>query len=157
LSFVKAFAAFAVLASDSFASSPVEQEDRSHGMEFYRAPYRVRLKETSIWDHPCRVDDVLGALSFIENKANWGVYFQGGIRFLPESDFEVITQRVFSVAAGMSEPRVPTAPSLLSQSEFALETHLESRINLTFMCSLTGLISRCKRQLQQRTRPDRFA
>lgn len=125
----KAFGASAVLASDSFAPSPVEQEELSHSLEFYRAPYGVRLKETSIWEHRCRVDDVLGSLTFIENRANWGVYFQGGVRYLPESDFEVITQRVFTVAAGVSDTRVPAAPSVLSQSEFALETHLEEFID----------------------------
>jgi hypothetical protein len=42
----RAFAASATLASDSFAVSPAEREQLSHGMDFYRAEYGVRLSDT---------------------------------------------------------------------------------------------------------------
>src|SRR5579863_1504241 len=82
------FAASATLASDSFAVSSAEQQRLSHDMDFYRARYGVRLTETKVWEHPCRVEDVVGALTFVVNKQSWGAYFQGGVRYLPEKDFE---------------------------------------------------------------------
>lgn len=121
----RTFGASAVLASDSFALSPKEKEDLSHGMDFYRAPYGVRLSEVNTWEHPCRVEDVLPSLSFIENKENWGVYFQGGVRYLPECDFEIITLRCFGTPPVLSESPFQQTSTLLSRSEFALETHLE--------------------------------
>jgi hypothetical protein len=119
----RAFAASAMLASDSFAVPAPEREKLSHGMEFYRAQFGVRLTETKLWERPCRVEDVLSALSFIENKENWGVYFQGGVRYLPEGDFEAITERAAPLKSSDSFGRGDG--SLISRSEFALETHLE--------------------------------
>src|ERR1700730_7302121 len=113
----RTFAASAVLASDSFALSPSQQEDLSHGMYFYRAPYGVRLSEISTWEHPCRVEDVLPSLSFIENKDNWGVYFQGGVRYLTERDFEVITQHCFASSVVLCETPAQQRSTILSQSE----------------------------------------
>ncbi|MGH9517544.1 MAG: PDDEXK nuclease domain-containing protein, partial [Terriglobales bacterium] len=125
----KAFAASAVLASDNFTLSAAEQVQLSHDMEFYRAPYGVRLQETNIWNRPCRVDDVLSQLTFIENKDNWGVYFQGGVRYLPERDFEIITNCAVSPSPGLLEPNLHQISSTITQSEFALETHLEEFID----------------------------
>jgi predicted RNA-binding protein len=121
----RTFGASAVLASDSFALSPQQREELSHGIDFYRAPFGVRLSEVKIWEHPCRVEDVLAALSFIENKDNWGVYFQGGVRYVPERDFEVITQQCFATPLVLSESPLQQTSTILSRSEFALETHLE--------------------------------
>jgi len=118
-----AFAASATLASDSFEVSPSEQEQLSHGMGFYRAQHGVRLIETKRWERPCRVQDILSVLSFIENKENWVVYFQGGVRYLPEADFEAITQRVVPVVSSTS-PR-DADEFFASRAEFALEAHLE--------------------------------
>jgi predicted RNA-binding protein len=117
------FAASAMLASDSFAVPALEQEQLSHGMEFYRAQYGVRLTEIKLWEHPCRVEDVLSALTFIENKENWGVYFQGGVRYLPEGDFEAITERALPLT--LSNSLGAGDGSFVSRTEFALETHLE--------------------------------
>ena len=121
----RAFGASAVLASDSFSLSPQQQQDLSHGMDFYRAPYGVRLSEIDIWDHRCRVEDVLPAISFIENKDNWGVYFQGGVRYLPERDFAVIMGPCFAAPVALTESPLQQTASVVSRSEFALETHLE--------------------------------
>jgi hypothetical protein len=98
----RAFAASATLASDSFAVSPAEREQLSHGIDFYRAEYGVRLSDTQLWEHPCKVEDVVSVLSFIDNKENWGVYLQGGVRYLPERDFEAITERVFPITSSSS-------------------------------------------------------
>jgi hypothetical protein len=118
-----AFAASATLASDSLVVSPSEQEQLSHGTDFYRAQHGVRLTETKLWERPCRVQDILSVLSFIENKENWGVYFQGGVRYLPEADFEAITQRFVPIVS--STPPRDGDEFFASRAEFALETHLE--------------------------------
>jgi restriction system protein len=57
------------------------------------------------------------------------VYFQGGVRYLPEGDFEAIAQHVLALTAGIGVTPVPTTSSVLSQSEFALEAHLEEFID----------------------------
>ena len=49
------------------------------------APTRYRLDLSSLIFHP-----VIKYLNFIENKAKWGVHFQGSIRTIPEEDFRLI-------------------------------------------------------------------
>ncbi len=115
----KHFVGSARLATASFPLSPKEQEDFAHGTEFFRASYGVRLNEISIWDPPKPVIELLGGLSFIQNKQHWGTYLQGGVRGLSEADFSAILQ-------GNSSPSVCSTPDELEkQTEFALETHLE--------------------------------
>jgi hypothetical protein len=106
----KAFSASAVLASPSFSLSPAEQEELSHGMGIYRALYGVRLNQTLIWEHPHRVEDLLPALGFIENKEYWGSYFQGGVRQLGERDFQIIYENAVP-ATPIISPSVPSLPS----------------------------------------------
>jgi hypothetical protein len=118
-----AFCGSAALASDSFAVSALQQEQFSHGVDFYRAQYGVTLTEAKLWEHPCRVEDVLAVLAVIENKENWGVYFQGGVRYLPKGDFEAITERVFPSPSNNSFGG--RDGSFAASAEFALETHLE--------------------------------
>lgn len=69
------------------------------------------------------MEDVVSALSFIENKENWGVYLQGGVRYLPQRDFEAITEHVLPIT--LSSSSGPRDGFLVSPTEFALETHLE--------------------------------
>jgi hypothetical protein len=124
----KAFAASAVLATDSFTLSPAEQEELSHGNAFYRAPFGVRLEQQIIWEQVRRVDDLLPSLHFIENKEFWGSYFQGGVRQLDEKDFQTIVQLgvPFGNQVGTSIPSLPVpAPDV----QFALEAHLEEFID----------------------------
>jgi hypothetical protein len=123
----RAFAASATLASDSLAVSPSERERLSHGMDFYLAEYGVQLNDATLWTHPCKVEDVVSALSFIDNKENWGVYLQGGVRYIPERDFDAITERVLPVTPN-STPMVGDK-FVISPTEFALETHLEEFID----------------------------
>jgi Endonuclease NucS len=125
----KAFAASAVLESDSFDLNPTQQANLSHGMEFYRTEYGVRLVETNTWEQPRRVETVVQELSFIQND-NWGVYLQGGVRYLPEADFEAIMRGSIPVESlGGSIPFAQSAAVFASQSEFALESHLEEFID----------------------------
>lgn len=125
----KAFAASAVLASDSFTLSAVQQEELCHGMEFYRAPYGVRLEQTSIWERQCRAEEVVPSLSFIENKENWGIYLMGGVRYIPENDFRIVTESLVRPIIASSRTIAATVLADVSPSQFALEMHLEEFID----------------------------
>ena len=95
---------------------------------FFRAPHGVRLEQTTIWEQPRRVEDLLPVLSFIENKEYWGSYFQGGVRELGERDFQVITEQ--AVHAGPVNPiALPALCLPVSEAQFALESHLEEFID----------------------------
>jgi len=124
----KTFAASAVLASPSYQQTNSQQEEMSHGMNFFRAPYGVRLEQTTIWEQPRRVEDMLPTLNFIENKEYWGSYFQGGVRELDERDFQVITENI-SLAGSVISGAVSSLHSSVSEAQFALESHLEEFID----------------------------
>ena len=116
---VKSFAAAATLATGAFKPSKEEQDGLSHGTEFYRPPYGVRLKDIHVWEEKKPVADLCPKLDFIENKEFWGTYFQGGIRGIGEKDFERINGAARPTQAGN------TFENIESTAEFALETHLE--------------------------------
>jgi restriction system protein len=64
-------------------------------------------------------------LDFIVNKENWGAYFQGGVREITEADYRTIVE---NRRATLDEtPR--TEDVILSDSQFALEAHLEEFID----------------------------
>jgi hypothetical protein len=113
----KNFAGTARLASDSFKLTPEQQEQYSHGRAFYKTEYGVLLKDIRTWDVPRPVEPLVPLLDFIENKAFWGTYFQGGVREVSSNDFSTIT-----VQSGRSQT---TTDEIESESEFALESHLE--------------------------------
>jgi predicted RNA-binding protein len=116
---VKSFAASATLATGAFKLSKEEQDSFSHGTEFYRPPYGVRLKDIQVWDDRKPVSDLLPILDFIENKEFWGTYFQGGIRGIGEKDFDRI------IGSSAPTPSRNSFENIESNAEFALETHLE--------------------------------
>jgi hypothetical protein len=122
---VKSFSGCAVLASDSFATTEEQRNRFSHGKNFYRSDYGVFLEQIQIWEKPLTVETVLTHLKFIENKRNWGAYFQGGVRQVSEEDFRTATGGLRSV----NLPVRLSEDTLESESEFALETHLEEFID----------------------------
>jgi hypothetical protein len=77
---VKSFAGSATLATTAFQLTEKEQEEFSHGTEFYRPPYGVKLTDVQIWADRKPVVELLGNLDFVENQEFWFTYFQGGIR-----------------------------------------------------------------------------
>ncbi len=119
------FAAVATLASDSFTLSEKQKTQYSHGKELYKADYGVILEEIQIWDPPRLVKDLIPALTYIENKQNWGAYFQGGVRQLDEDNFRVIVDNrgLAPLAFARSQD------DIVSESQFALEAHLEEFID----------------------------
>jgi len=120
----KVFAASAILSTDSFQLTEEQQRTFAHGKKFYRADYGVLLDNVQIWDKPPRVADLVPRLKFIENKEFWFAYFQGGVRQISEEDFRTITEsRELTLV-----DKLATVNDIESESQFALETHLEEFI-----------------------------
>jgi predicted RNA-binding protein len=119
------FAATATLASDSFSLSDEQKNVYGHGKTFYRADYGVELENIELFDSPRLVKEIVPSLKFIENKENWNTYFQGGIRQLSEDDFLTI---VGWRSLTYTEPS-KTDDTIISESQFALEAHLEEFID----------------------------
>ncbi len=117
----KKFAANATLASDNFELSRREIKKYGHDMDFYRQKFGVRLEDLSIWEKPMSAETLVPNLQFIENKEYWGAYFQGGVRQLSDHDFNMI---LASRDTSFVE-KVKLEEDLESESEFALEGHLE--------------------------------
>jgi|CXWL01.1.fsa_nt_gi hypothetical protein len=122
---IKSFTASAVLASDAFQLDPSQKQKYSHDLEYFTMDYGVLLEDLRIWESSVAVDEIVAGLSFIKNKENWGAYFQGGIRQIPSEDFVRVTQgRKISLIESIKEER-----DIESESEFALEAHLEEFID----------------------------
>lgn len=117
----KVFAGCVALASDSFQLSEKERRDLNHGLTTFTSDYGVWLSDVEVWANPRSVADMLPQLGFIENKEFWGAYFQGGVRELPERDFQVI---LGARSINLSEQLAATR-DIESESEFAMEAHLE--------------------------------
>ena len=119
------FAATATLGSDSFTLSEDQKRKYDHGKPFYHVDYGVILDDIQYWETPRSAKDLIPSLKFIENKESWGAYFQGGVRQLSEVDFRTITDNRMSISL---EP-TRTEDSIISESQFALEAHLEEFID----------------------------
>jgi len=120
-----AFSASATLASDSFTLSKDQKSKYDHEKPFYHTDYGVFLDDVQYWETPRLVKDLIPSVKFIENKENWGAYFQGGVRQLSEEDFRTITENRISIPLETTR----TEDSIISESQFALEAHLEEFID----------------------------
>jgi predicted RNA-binding protein len=116
------FAAVATLASDSFTLNEKQKAQYRHDQAFYSSDYGVFLDDIQAWDPPRLVKELIPALKYIENKENWGAYFQGGVRQLSEDDYRTIADN-----RGLQplSSFVRTQDDIVSESQFALEAHLE--------------------------------
>ncbi len=120
----KIFAGTATLASSCFKLSDSQKKEYGHGKQFYTTDYGVLLEEIDIWHNPKNVEELVPKLKFIENKEFWFSYFQGGVRQITEEDFKtIIGERETTLVEQMV-----TSKDIESQTEFALETHLEEFI-----------------------------
>jgi hypothetical protein len=133
----KVFAASASLASDSFQLTNEQKEQFCHGKKFYYTDYGVFLTDIQIWKTPHLVEDLIPNLKFIENKESWFAYFQGGVRQVSEDDFRTITEgRELTLVEKLTSTK-----DIVSESQFALEAHLEEFIDqnwkhINFGCEL---------------------
>jgi hypothetical protein len=121
----KVFAASATLASDSFELTNGQRDKYGHGKKFYISDYGVLLADIQVWNTPRSVESLVPHLKFIENKESWFAYFQGGVRQISEEDFRTITEgREVTLAE-----KLASAKDVVSESQFALEAHLEEFID----------------------------
>jgi restriction system protein len=121
---VKGFSGIATLASSCFELKETDKKKFSHEKSFYSTPYGVLLEEIKIWSKPKLAEELISQLTFIENKEFWFSYFQGGVRQISEDDYRII---IGEHEASLVE-QISTTRDLESQTEFALETHLEEFI-----------------------------
>lgn len=54
--------------------------------------YAIRLSNIELYKTPVRIREVLPRLEFIRNKQYYGVYLQGGVKQIGESDFAVLEE-----------------------------------------------------------------
>lgn len=65
---------------------------------------------------------LVGDLSFVKNKRNWGIFFQGSIKTIPEDDFKLIESEVKRIVAERpSRPEVPETPGVEPKTEAEFE------------------------------------
>jgi predicted RNA-binding protein len=120
----KAFGGTATLASAVFELDEKKKTELAHGREMYTTDLGVFLEDIDMWRTPKPVEELLDNLNFIENKPYWGSYFQGGVREIVEDDYlAIIGEREISLIEKLSSTK-----DIESQTEFALETHLEEFI-----------------------------
>jgi hypothetical protein len=122
---VMAFAASATLASDSFALSDEQKEKYWHCKKVYETEYGVLIENIRPWETTRLVKDLVTSLKFIENKQNWFAYFQGGVRQISEDDYRTILENRKFVTLETTR----TEDAIISESQFALEAHLEEFID----------------------------
>jgi len=120
-----AFAASATLASDSFALSTEQKNKYSHSNKIYETDYGVTLEDIHLWEITHHVKDLVASLKFIENKENWFAYFQGGVRQISDDDYSVIAENRKTIIV----ETLLTEDTIISESQFALEAHLEEFID----------------------------
>ncbi len=83
------------------------------------------LENIQLWEIGRPVKDLVDGLKFIENKENWFAYFQGGVRQLSEDDYHIIIENRKAVTV----EKIQTEDTIISESQFALEAHLEEFID----------------------------
>ena len=117
----KVFGGEATLVTPSFQLAEEQKRKFAHEKQVYTTEYGVFLEGINIWDKPKLVEDLIPDLSFIDNKEFWFAYFQGGVRQITESDYRTI---IGGRESSLIE-QITTSKDIESQTEFALESHLE--------------------------------
>jgi predicted RNA-binding protein len=85
------FLGTATIGSDVFQLTDEQKDEVSHGIDFYRASYGVKLTDVVIWEESKDVKNYLESLSFITDKEKYPVYFQGGVKRITNSEYNSIT------------------------------------------------------------------
>lgn len=117
----KKFVARATLKSGYKKLTSQQSRQYSHNDHpVFTAEYGVLLEDIHPLT-PIRVEDLVDSLTFIENKEFWYSYFTGGIREINENDYNAITR----LSPSSLVEKIKATPDLQSQSQFALEAHLE--------------------------------
>ena len=117
----KSFVANATFKSKAFQLSSEERSKFSHGQAFFTTDYGVYLEDIHLFENPIPVEQLVDNLKFIKNKEYWYSHFQGGTREIFEKDYYAITM---GRPTTLSE-QIKETEDLVSESQFALEAHLE--------------------------------
>jgi hypothetical protein len=78
-----------IVASAELASSLQQPEN---------ADSFVKLRNFEVWKKPVDMRSLIDKLSFIKNKRHWGLCIQGGIRKIPEVDYNKIIRKSSKMA-----------------------------------------------------------
>jgi len=92
--------------------------------ELFTTEYGIYLEEIHLFENPIPAEQVVDSLSFIENKEYWYSYFQGGTREIFDKDYITIT----GASPTTLTEQIKATDDLQSESQFALEAHLEEFI-----------------------------
>ena len=109
--------------------------------EYFFDESKVWIDEDEMWParRPSKADIILQDdelidskklvpdLSFIEKKENWGVYFQGSLRTIPEEDFRLIESEMKKMIAERQKSQ-PTDPDLPDDGQPETENEFEQAI-----------------------------
>ena len=118
----KSFVANATLKSSFLKLTSDEREHYSHeGRVVFTADFGVYLEDVRRFRYPIPVEGLVNILSFIENKEYWYSYFTGGIREIFEKDYIAIMR----ASPPTLVEKIRATKDLASESQFALEAHLE--------------------------------
>ncbi len=86
----RTFLGTASLDSDPFELNNIQKDAFSHGIEFYTAQYGVMLSDITTWQDPKKIENYVNSLSFIADPRQHPVYFQGGIKKISISEYNII-------------------------------------------------------------------
>ena len=107
---------------DNFIKLSSEERSKfSHGKSIFTTDYGVYLEDIHLFENPIPVEQLVDNLKFIKNKEYWYSHFQGGTREIFEKDYYAITM---GRPTTLSE-QIKETEDLVSESQFALEAHLE--------------------------------
>ncbi|MEA1981853.1 MAG: endonuclease NucS [candidate division Zixibacteria bacterium] len=115
----------AVLASESFKLDIEQKNKYCHKQSYLTTDYGVFLEKIQIWSKPIEIKPIIENLNFIDNKEFWFAYLQGGIRQISEKDYNIITGKYNPTLI----EQISKKKDIESESEFALESHLEEFIH----------------------------
>jgi hypothetical protein len=66
--------------------SGVQNDDQNSG-------FFVEIGQVKFWKKKPNISGLIDELSFIKNKKQYGLYFQGGVVAISESDFEIVLRK----------------------------------------------------------------
>ena len=112
----------------------LDKSEESDAWFLNEGTYRVDLTDINIWDRPKPIKPLVKKLSFRRNPLHWGPYLQGGIRKIPESDYEVIeTSEEYEVESSvektLSETIIAFNPEAAAYEPHSLKSPERIKIN----------------------------
>jgi len=114
------FLGTAKLAAQPIKLTESEKEKRKELGRVFDSDYAVDLTEINKWIEPKPVKSIIGQLEFIIKKDVYYAYFQGGIRAISGSDYNIIVSPTTIVTQ-----QLKVEGETVNEVQFGLETHLQ--------------------------------